>query len=364
MVLREDSFRVQQVRDAGRPGTGEDFEMRWESMRGVGHRTPADQFFVRSHSGVPEIDSRTWTMRLHGDGLRGGPVEFDLEDLRALPSYSLTAFIECAGNGRSLYTAQQNQRVEGTPWGLGAIGVAHWTGVPLSVLLERAGIRDDAVDLLPRGLDRPFVRDGVDYGRVRRPLPVSKAMKDVLVAYEMNGHPLRPEHGFPARLVVPDWVGVASIKWLGDIEVSTGPLHSPWDTDFYRLFGLGHPPEGSAPLTTVPIKSAFEISPHAKIAKGREYLLTGRSWSGNGAIRAVEVSTDGGREWRSARLVGPRQAHTWAQWEFPWSPELRGPAELMARATDERGVTQSLGAPYNSKGYLFGAVVRHPVTIV
>ncbi|WP_232835540.1 sulfite oxidase [Actinocorallia populi] len=363
-MLREDSFREQQVHDTVRRDPGGDVEMCWESLRGSGHHTPAERFFVRSHSGVPRIDPRTWSLRLHGDGLRGGPVEFDLEDLRALPRRSMTAFIECAGNGRSLYTIQQNQRVEGTPWGLGAIGVAHWTGVPLAVVLERAGIRADAVDLLPRGLDRPYVRHGVDYGPVRRPLPVSKAMKDVLVAYEMNGHPLRPEHGHPARLVVPDWVGVASIKWLGDVEVSTGPLHSPWDTDFYRLFGLGHPPEGSAPLTTVPVKSAFELSPGARVCLEHEYLLTGRSWSGNGAIRSVEVSTDGGGRWLPARMVGPRHRHTWAQWEFPWRPERRGRVELMARATDETGVTQSLGAPYNTKGYVFGAVVRHPVTVV
>ncbi len=352
-VLREDLLRG-----------GGDVEMRWEGMRGLGHCTPADRFFVRSHSGVPRIDPRTWTLRLHGDGLRGDPVEFDLADLTAMAAESMTAFIACAGNGRSLYTVQQNQRVEGTPWGLGAISVAQWTGVPLAALLERAGIRPDAVDLLPRGLDRPYVKDGVDYGPVRRPLPVAKAMKDVLVAYEMNGRPLLPEHGFPARLVVPDWVGVASIKWLGDIEVSTSPLHSPWDTDFYRLFGLGHPPEGSAPLTTVPVQSAFELAPGSPIRRGREYLLTGRSWSGNGAIRSVDVSTDGGGSWHPARMVGPRLPHTWAQWEFPWHPERRGPAELMARATDERGVTQSLGAPYNTKGYLFGAVVRHPVTVV
>ncbi|MCD0450889.1 sulfite oxidase [Actinocorallia sp. API 0066] len=350
------------LREELRKGDGA-WEMNWEDMRGVGHLTPTEHFFVHSHTGVPEIDVDSWTLTLHGDGLRGDPVTFDYPTLREMPSRTVTAFLECAGNGRTLYTSQQNQRVSGTPWGLGAIGVAEWTGTPLSLVLERAGLRDDAVDLLPRGLDPAYVEAGVDYGRMRRPLPVAKAMKDVLVVWEMNGAPLTPAHGFPIRLIVPDWVGVASIKWLGDIEVSTSPLHSPWNTDFYRLFGLGFPPEGSAPLTTMPVKSAFELAPGARLPRGEEVLLTGRSWSGNGAIRSVEISTDNGQGWTPAHLVGPRLPHTWSQWQFPWRPTTRGPATLMARATDTTGVTEPLGSPYNNKGYLWSGVVRHPITI-
>ncbi|ROO83923.1 molybdenum-dependent oxidoreductase-like protein [Actinocorallia herbida] len=351
------------LREELRKGDG-DREMNWEEMRGVGHHTPTDRFFVHHHTDAPVIDVSTWTLTLHGDGLKDGPVTFDHHDLKAMPSVTMSAFLECAGNGRTFYTSQQNQRVSGTPWGLGAIGVAEWTGVPLRHVLEHAGLRDDAVDLMPRGLDSSYVEDGVDHGRFRRPLPVTKAMKDVLVVWEMNGAPLTREHGFPIRLIVPDWVGVASIKWLGDIEVSTSALHSPWSTDFYRLFGLGYPDEGSAPLTTMPVKSAFEIAPYAKLTRDEEVLLTGRSWSGNGPIRSVEVSTDGGRSWAPARMVGPRLAHTWAQWELPWCPDRRGPAVLMARATDELGVTEALGSPYNAKGYLWSGVVRHEITVV
>jgi DMSO/TMAO reductase YedYZ molybdopterin-dependent catalytic subunit len=342
-----------------RHGDGNDAEMRWASMRGLGHYTPADRFFVRSHTGIPQIDVRTWALSLHGSGLRR-PVEFGYEDLLGMPAESMTAFIECTGNGRSYYTTQQNQRVEGTPWGLGAIGVARWRGVRFSTLLERAGMSDRAVDIMPRGLDRPYQ----NHGRVRRPIPVAKALKDVLLAYEMNGETLTPEHGYPMRVVVPDWVGIASIKWVGDIEVSEQPLHSPWDTDFYRLFGLGHPPEGSAPLTVMPAKSAFELPHDARLTVGCDHVLTGRSWSGRGAIRRVQVSTDGGTTWQDAQIKGPRLRHTWTEWECPWRPATRGPHTLMAKATDETGVTQSLGAAYNTKGYLFGAVVRHPVKVV
>lgn len=231
-------------------------------------------------------------------------------------------------------------------------------------MLERAGLTGRAVDVLPRGLDAEFVDKGVDLGRVRRPLPVAKALKDVLLAYEMNGRPLPPDHGFPVRLVVPSWVGIASIKWLGDIQVSDVPLFSPWNTQYYRLFGPDQPPEGGSPLTRMVVKSAFELPWDARIEAGRAQVLRGRSWSGDGRIRHVEVSVDGGACWRKAHPRGRGAAETWQPWEFRWTPRQPGPHTLLARATDERGATQPDQAPCNTLGYLFGAVVRHPVTVV
>ena len=139
-------------------------------------------------------------------------------------------------------------QVPGTAWGLGAIGVTRWRGVALAEVLERAGIRDDAVDVMPVGLDDRYVADGIDHGRVRRPLPVSKALDDVILAYEMNGEVLPPDHGYPVRLVVPGWIGIASIKWLGRLEVATTRLWSPWNTKWYpRSF------------SEQVVKSAFEL---------------------------------------------------------------------------------------------------------
>jgi DMSO/TMAO reductase YedYZ molybdopterin-dependent catalytic subunit len=245
------------------------------------------------------------------------------------------------------------------------VGVAHWRGVRLATVLERAGLTRDAVDILPRGLDDEYIDKGENLGRVRRPLPVAKALKDVLLAYEMNGAPLPPDHGYPVRLVVPSWAGIASIKWLGDIQVSHQPLYSPWNTRFYRLFGPGHPPEGSAPLTRMNLKSAFELPWDARLARGRTHVLHGRSWSGNGRVRGVSVSTDGGATWHRARTHGTDAARGWVRWRYPWRcPDTTGRRELLARATDETGATQPDTAPYNTLGYLFGAVVRHPVTLV
>jgi DMSO/TMAO reductase YedYZ molybdopterin-dependent catalytic subunit len=216
---------------------------------------------------------------------------------------------------------------------------------------------------MPQGLDPDFVTGGVNLGPVRRPLPVAKALHDVLLAYEMNGQPLPPDHGFPVRLVVPSWIGISSIKWVGRIEVSATPLFSPWNTQFYRLFGPDYPADGTL-VTRQVVKSAFELAWNATLPAHRQHLLRGRSWSGNGPIRQVEVSTDDGATWRPARPVGPGGEYGWQRWEFRWRPSRPGSHTLRARATDVTGATQPAQAPYNTLGYLFGAVVAHPVTVV
>ncbi|MET8157148.1 sulfite oxidase [Sphaerisporangium sp. NPDC005289] len=341
---------------------GSSAETRWEAMHGQGYHTPNDRFFVRNHTATPLIDARTWRLRLHGDGLRA-PRTLTYEDLLALPATTADVAIECAGNGRAFFDLQQDQRMAGIPWRLGAIGVARWRGVPLSTLLDLAGVRADAVDVMPRGLDPVYVEDGVDHGHVRRPLPIAKALSDVLVAYEMNGRPLPPDHGFPARLVVPGWSGVASIKWLGDVEVATTALSSPWNTRFYRMFGPGHPP-GGAPLSDQVVKSAFELPWGATLRAGRQHILRGRSWSGGGRVVRVEVSVDGGLSWQRAETRGPRPARAWAPWHLAWVPRLPGAHILMARAVDETGATQPARARFNMLGYHFDGVVQHPVTVI
>ncbi|MFH9609577.1 sulfite oxidase [Streptomyces sp. NPDC017448] len=342
---------------------GTNAETNFAALRGTGRLTPADRFFVRNHTSTPRIDRDAWRLTVWGDGLRGGPVTFGFADLLELPAVTRTAFVECAGNGRGFFTSQQGQAVTGTAWTLGAIGTARWRGVRLADVLHRAGIGRHAVDVLPRGLDAEVVSDGVNLGRVRRPLPVAKALDDVLLAYEMNGEPLPPDHGFPVRLIVPSWVGVAHIKWVGDIEVSAEPLLTPWNTGLYRLFGPEHPPGGSAPLTRQTLKSAFELAPGAVFPAHRRALLTGRSWSGEAPVRTVEVSTDGGAHWRQARLRDAPRAGSWVRWTADWAPRERGPAVLLARATDRSGRTQPVATAHNTQGYLFDAVVRHPVTV-
>ncbi|MEU6237371.1 sulfite oxidase [Kitasatospora sp. NPDC047058] len=353
---------------------GTNAEMRWDALRDAdgravtGRHIPVERFFVRNHTSTPLIDPDGWRLRVFGSGLRDAPpaaraVEFGLDDLRALPATRIDALIECAGNGRSFFTSQQGLVVPGTPWTLGGIGSARWRGVRLAEVLRRAGLTPGAVDVLPAGLDPEYVVDGVGFGHVRRPLPVAKALDDVLLAYEMNGEPLTPDHGAPVRLVVPGWIGIASVKWVGTVEVADRPLYSPWNTDFYRLFGPDYPPGGSAPVTTQVVKCAFELARGAVLRAGRSHRLHGRSWSGAAPVRRVEVSTDGGLRWLPAGLHDEPRAGNWTRWSIDWRPERPGAYELRARATDRRGNTQPEAAVFNREGYLFDAVVAHPVTV-
>ncbi|MCW3816947.1 sulfite oxidase [Micromonospora sp. DR5-3] len=339
-------------------------EMRWEAMAGQGYVVPNDRFFVRNHTVTPRLDADAWRLQLFGTGLRDAPtrdapVEFSLADLRRLPAEETTALIECAGNGRRFFASQQDDPAPGVAWGLGGVGVARWRGVRLGAVLRLAGLRDTAVDVMPEGLDPEYVTGGINLGRVRRPLPIAKALDDVLLAYEMNGEPLPADHGFPVRLVVPGWIGISSIKWVGPVEVSTTPLFSPWNTRFYRMFGPGHPADGG-PLATQSVKSAFELAWDARVPAGAEVLLRGRSWSGAGPIDRVEVCTGDG--WRPAELVAADRGGPWQRWTAVWRPPAPGPWTLRARATDVTGAGQPDQAAHNDLGYLFDGVVRHPVT--
>jgi DMSO/TMAO reductase YedYZ molybdopterin-dependent catalytic subunit len=345
---------------------GSNAEMRWEVMRDKGYLVPAENFFVRDHTSTPLIDVNTWSLKMFGSGLAGSPaagnpVTFSYHDLLGMPARSVVSFIECAGNGRSFFTTQQNETVPGTAWLLGAVGVAEWRGVPLAAILDRAGMTSSAVDVMPYGLDPDYVTGGTDYGPVRRPIPVAKALDDVIVAYQMNGKPLPPDSGFPVRFIVPSWVGISNIKWVGQIEVSDTPLVSYWNTQAYRLFGPGYPADGTL-ITKQVVKSAFELEWNAQLSAGKPYLLTGRSWSGNGAIARTEISTDGGHSWQRARVRNAGVPDAWQLWELPWTPPRPGSYTLQARATDVTGALQPATVPYNTLGYLFGGTVQHPVT--
>ncbi|GAA4945145.1 sulfite oxidase [Actinoplanes utahensis] len=337
---------------------GTNAETLWSALKGQGYYVPVDRFFVRNHTVTPTIDASTWSLEISGSGTR--TAHFTLDDLKRLPSVTRPVAIECAGNGRGYFTTQQGQTVSGTAWRLGAIGVGKWKGVRLSTVLRRAGISRHAVDVQPIGLDPNFVSGGVDLGPVRRPFPVRKAFDDVLLAYELNDEPLPPDHGFPVRVVVPEWIGISSIKWVGRIEVSAEPLFSPWNTQFYRLFGEGFPADG-APFDRQVVKSAFELEPGTVFRAGTRTRLTGRSWSSDGPIREVKVSTDGGATWRRARPYGSTPGGVWQRWEYDWTPAA-GEHVLLARATDVRGNTQPEVTRHNTLGYLFDAVVKVPVT--
>lgn len=334
---------------------GTNRETLFEAFKGEGLLTPASKFFIRNHTRTPRIDAATWRLRIDGSGVRSA-LELSYDELLALPSVTKTRFIECAGNGRSFFETQQGTRAAGTQWRLGAIGVGEWTGVPLAEILHRAGLDPAAVDVQPEGLDEVVGSDG----HVRRPIPIQKALDDVLVVYGLNGHTLPEDHGFPARLLVPGWIGIANIKWAGRIEVSKEPLFSAWNTTQYRLVGDAYP-EGLV-ITNQTVKSAFELPFPATLSPGKQ-LITGRAWSGRGSIRRVDVSFNDGANWVTAALDPHNEPGSWVQWSHPWSARP-GNFVFKARAKDSAGNLQPLDSvPFNTNGYLFSGVVSHPVTV-
>jgi DMSO/TMAO reductase YedYZ molybdopterin-dependent catalytic subunit len=330
-------------------------EMRWEAMYNRGYLVPNELFFVRNNSSTPSIDIKTWRLRIEGSGV-SQPKEFSYDELLSFPSTSVIKAIECAGNGRNFFETVQGKKAKGAPWKLGAIGVAEWTGVPLREVLDRAGVKKTAQDVMPEALDEK---------KGRRPMSIEKAMaEDTLLVYAMNGQTLPPDHGFPFRVLVPGWLGAASIKWVGRIEVSEQPLYSPWNTESYILIGPEYPakpPSEGTIITSRKVKSAFELAWDAELPAS-PHLLRGRSWSGEGTISKVEVSLDGGKTWEMARLHEPNLTQAWVRWDLDWQPRP-GQYNLQARATDDRGNTQPLSVPFNEKGYLYSAVVNHPVTV-
>ncbi|MGH3147645.1 MAG: molybdopterin-dependent oxidoreductase, partial [Rubrobacter sp.] len=259
--------------------------------------------------------------------------------------------LECAGNGREFFAERQGREAPGTPWRLGAIGVAEWTGAPLWEVLERAGIKASARDVMAESLDDV---------RMRRPLPVEKAMDDAILAYAMNGETLPPDHGYPVRLLVPGWAAVASVKWVGLLEVAEKRLYSRWNTEDYVLTG-GRFGENRVPLTSQDVKSALELPWPARLQRGR-HVVRGRSWSGAGTISRVAYRIDGGA-WRSARLFGPNLPGAWARWSFSWDARP-GLHEVRVRAADEWGNVQPDEVEWNDLGYLYDGVVGHPIEVL
>ncbi|MCK6587731.1 MAG: sulfite oxidase [Polyangiaceae bacterium] len=333
-------------------------EARLERLWEKGLITPASLFFVRNHGATPVIDAKSWKLIVHGSGL-DRPFELTYGELLKLPSKTVTRYLECAGNGRAFFKDLLGKEAQGDPWRLGAFGVAEWTGVPLSEILGRAGVKKSAVSVMPVGLDG---------SEIKRPMPIAKAMEeDTLLAYRMNGEDLPLDHGFPARILVPGWAGAASIKWVGRIQVSDTPLYSKLTTTDYVLIGPDYPPEPPADgpvVTTQTVKSAVALPWGAKLRAGRN-IVRGYAWSPNGAIARVDVSLNGGKTWEPAELVGPNLPRAGVRWEL--SLEARaGEMTITPRATDEAGISQPelSDQRWNKKGYLFGAVVSHPISIV
>ncbi|HEY2015450.1 MAG TPA: sulfite dehydrogenase [Bryobacteraceae bacterium] len=286
--------------------------------------TPSSLHYERHHAGVPKIDPAQHRLLIHG--LVDRPLIFTMEDLRRLPSLSRIYFLECSGNSGGEW-GEKTGRTAAISHGLASC--SEWTGVPLSVLLAEAGIQKSAQWL---------IAEGADACKMQRSLPVAKAMSDVLVAWGQNGEALRPEQGYPLRLVVPGWEGNICVKWLRRIKAVEQPYMVRDETSHYTDLM----PDGTARLFTFVMEAKSLItypSGGQKLANPGFCQITGLAWSGRGRIERVEVSTDGGQTWHNATLQEPRLPMAFTRFHYPWNWDGKE-AVLQSRATDESGYVQ------------------------
>ncbi|AFZ01122.1 sulfite oxidase [Calothrix sp. PCC 6303] len=341
-------------------------EMNWGEMYQRGYIVPNSLFYVHNRSAPPAFDPATWQLKISGTGV-AQPCSLSYDQVITMSSRSVICAIECTANGRRFFEEAYNRPVPGANWRLGAIGVAEWTGVPLATLLELAKVKSTARDVQVIGADLDSLDGkGTNTSNFNSVIPIAKAKSaDSLLAYAMNGEPLPPDHGRPCRVILPGWSGNAHVKWITEIVVSESPIYTPWVTEQMVLKGADYPVaekyQGKL-VTYQNVKSAFEL-PWDTTLVAKKYLLRGRSWSGLGNIRRVEVSLNGGNTWQLARMQEPNLPYAWVRWDIDWHP-IPGKYILQARATDSKGNTQPLTVPWNDGGLLYGGVVSHPVTVV
>jgi DMSO/TMAO reductase YedYZ molybdopterin-dependent catalytic subunit len=297
--------------------------------------TPNKLFFVRNHFEMPQINVEDWRLRVAGCVER--PLELTWDDLAALPERTVFATMECAGNGRSFLSPKQH----GVPWGAGAVGHAEWTGVPLHLVLKKAGLKPEALEVLFVGRDKGTEADHPEPMHFARSLPLDKALDpDTLLAYRMNGELLEPIHGFPLRLFVPGWYGVASVKWLTNIDVVDRPFKGYYQTVKYTIQRRTGRGQEAIVVGPMPVKSEI-VRPHAGEVLGiGTNRLFGVAWAGPEAVAGVEISLDGGRTWLEAQLIGPRAPYSWTMWEYLWEVIDPGDYTVLSRATSNGGQVQ------------------------
>ncbi|HST09840.1 MAG TPA: sulfite oxidase [Terriglobales bacterium] len=316
--------------------------------------TPAEHFFVRNHMHEPStLDASTWKLSVGGEVEK--PFTITLAELAKLESHSIVNTLECAGNGRAFHSP----KVPGVQWQKGAVGTGRFSGPRLHDLLQRAGVKAEGKHVMFRGLDEvpgkvpPFIRS----------IPIEKAMDpDTLVATQLNGAPLPKHNGFPARAMVPGWIGAASCKWLTEIKVLDKEFEGNFMSPGYRMPnqpvkpGEAVKPEDTHPVTVLNVKSIITAPLEGSNAQSRVLTIKGVGWAGEAEVTRVDVSTDGGTSWQAAELGKDHARYAWRLFEYKWKAPRAGDFTILSRATDSQGRTQPTTPVWNPSGYLNNAI--------
>jgi DMSO/TMAO reductase YedYZ molybdopterin-dependent catalytic subunit len=320
--------------------------------------TPTGIHYLLIHFDIPEVDPSSWRLEVGGKVER--PLSLSLDDLRSRPAMTIPVTMECAGNGR----ARLFPRPISNPWLYEAVGTAEWTGTPLRDVLTEAEVRPDTREIVFTGADHGVQGEvEQDY---QRSLTVEDATRpEVLLAYEMNGRPLEPQHGAPLRLLVPGWYGMTSVKWLTRIEAVTEPFEGYQQAESYRYQRDENDP--GERVTRIRVRALMippgypDFHSRSRFVEPGTVVIRGRAWSGDGAVSRVEVGID--EEWADAEVEPPVGEFAWSAWSFRWDAEP-GERVLSCRATDAAGNIQPVEPPWNYQGMGNNLVQTLPVTVL
>jgi len=286
--------------------------------------TPSSLHYERHHSGVPALDPARHRLTIHG--LVERPLMLTMDEIRRLPSVSRIHFLECGGNSGGEWGAKTAPDVQRA---YGLASCSEWTGVPLSLLLREVGVKPDASWM---------IAEGADACHMQRSVPLGNDLDEALLAYGQNGEPLRPEQGFPLRLLTPGWEGNVQVKWLQRLHVTNQPYMARDETSKYSDLM----PDGKARIFTLVAEAKSVVtfpSGGQTLAGPGLFELTGLAWSGRGRIERVEVTLDGGHTWQDAQLQEPRFRKAFTRFRLPWQWDGK-PAVIASRCTDETGYVQ------------------------
>lgn len=321
--------------------------------------TPTGLHYLLIHYDIPQVNANDWRLKIAG--LVSRPVDLTLEAIKQRPRRTIPVTMECAGNGRALLAPRRISQ----PWLLEAIGTAEWTGTPLRGLLDEAGIDPNAVEIVFTGLDKGVEGEQVQF--YQRSSAVGEARREeVLLVYEMNGEPLPPQHGYPLRLLMPGWYGMASVKWLDRIEVIAQPFQGYQMVRAYRYAQTADDPGEAVTLIRA---RALMIPPgipdfltRARLVEPGPVTLAGKAWAGRLSVSRVEVSIDGGSTWSEAQLGEAMWQHAWRSWTYVWNANP-GSHVLCVRASAADGNVQPIDQQWNFGGYGNNGVQRVPVVV-
>lgn len=315
--------------------------------------TPNDEFFVRYHlSNIPEVKTESYKIMVGGEGANG-QAEVTLDDLKGFPAVEVVAVNQCSGNRRGLSTPH----VPGVEWGYGAMGCGRWKGARLKDILDKVGLKKEAIEIAFNGADGPVIDKTPDF---IKSLPTWKAVdENTIVAYEMNGAPLPHFNGFPARLVVPGWTGTYWMKHLISVMALTKPLGGFWMKPAYRI-PVGEFPivarfisqedATSTPITEIVVNSLITTHRDGARVEPGKVMVGGLAWDGGYGIRTVDVSIDGGKSWSTATLGQDLGRFAFRPWSFDLEAKL-GKNTVMVNATNKIGQTQTASLLFNGAGY-------------